>query len=76
VSQPLRAVVMIADGTPGQCNGSVSIDLNRYARGLLPGFPNPPGYLSQAGTMVHCQFIGRDIGQPMVTQALEFTVCE
>lgn len=76
VSQPLRAVVMIADGTPGQCNGSVSIDLNRYARGLLPGFPNPPGYLSQAGAMVHCQFIGRDIGQPMVTQALEFTVCE
>jgi|GEM_PF-2648045 len=76
VSQPLRAVVMIADGTLGQCNGSVSIDLNRYARGLLSGYPNPPGYLSQVGTMVHCQFIGRDVGQPMVTQALEFTICE
>ncbi|MFM7282262.1 MAG: hypothetical protein ACKO32_10830 [Planctomycetia bacterium] len=76
LSQPTRAVVFLANGTAGQCNGSVSIDLNTYARGLMPGYPNPPSYLSQPGTLVQCQFVGRDAGVPLLSGALEFSICE
>jgi hypothetical protein len=76
LSQPVRAVVFLANGTAGQCNGSVSIDLNTYARGLMPGYPNPPSYLSQPGTLVQCQFVGRDAGVPLLSGALEFSICE
>jgi hypothetical protein len=75
LQSPTRAVVMQANGTLGQCDGSVSLDLNTYARGQLPGYPNPPSYLSQVGMLIQCQFVGRDAGQPLLSEALEFSIC-
>jgi hypothetical protein len=57
----------------GQCDGQVVIDFNAYARGLLGG--NPASFLSQPGTVVQCQFIGRDNPYLLATEALEFSIC-
>lgn len=73
---PHSVIVLHANGTTGLCDGQVSIDFNAYARGLVGGYPNPPAFLSQPGTLVQCQFIGRDSPLPLLTQALEFSICE
>jgi hypothetical protein len=71
---PRRAVpVCFASGMRGQCDGQVVIDFNAYARGLLGG--NPASFLSQPGTVVQCQFIGRDNPYLLATEALEFSIC-
>ena len=55
------------------CDGSYSIDLNTFARGLSGGVPQP--FLSQAGVVVRCQFVGRDPSTLILTEALEFSIC-
>lgn len=73
---PHYAAVLFATGTPGQCDGTVSIDFNAFARGLLPTLGTPQAFLSQPGTIVQCQFVGRDNPLPLLSQALEFSICE
>jgi hypothetical protein len=45
-------------GTPGQCNGALSMDLNEFAAGLGGG--NPAPFLSVVGTPVTAQWWARD----------------
>jgi len=53
-----RSVVVRAGGTPGACDGLLSIDRNAFAQGLLGG--NPAAFLLAPGTTVYSQWIGRD----------------
>jgi len=67
-------------GTPApvnDCSGIYSIDMNTFA--LSAGPPAPLPALSVVGTLVNCQFWGRDPGFPppnntTLTDALEYTV--
>jgi len=71
---PRWAVPVRFAGGTNQCDGQVQIDFNAYARGLLGG--KPASYLSQPGTVVQCQFIGRDNPNLLATEALEFSICD
>jgi hypothetical protein len=71
-------------GTSGACDGVFSIDMNTFAQGLWVVPPtgaippnNPAGFLTTAGTNVHCQFWGRDSIQTgsYVSEGLSFSVC-
>jgi hypothetical protein len=71
-------------GTSGACDGVFSIDMNTFAQGLWVVPPtgaippnNPAGFLTTAGTSVHCQFWGRDSIQTgsYVSEGLSFSVC-
>ena len=44
---PRRSVLRQADGSAGQCDGSISLDMNTYGRGLLGG--PPPAFAVRAG---------------------------
>ena len=47
--------------------------MNASAAGALGGFPAP--YLSTAGSVVHCQWWGRESpGSSFLTNGLEYTV--
>jgi hypothetical protein len=68
-------------GTPkpaADCSGIFSLDMNAYASGALGG--KPLQALGVAGTVVNCQWWGRDVGfsppeNTTLSNALEYTVC-
>lgn len=74
---PYGRVSFLTGGTSGACDGQVSIDLNSFARGLLPGLPPPQPYLSQPGSSVQCQVVCRDTpSSPVLTAAFEYAICD
>jgi sugar lactone lactonase YvrE len=73
----IRRSVPVQDGsgTPGQCDGTLAIDMNAFALGLLGGDPSPA--LLSAGTQVHCQFWGRGPGgNALLSDALSYSICQ
>ena len=82
VAGPIRRSVGIGSGgnaaPADDCSGVYGLDMNSFARGTLGGLPLAA--LSVAGTVVDCQFWGRDNGFPApdntaLSNALEYTVC-
>ena len=76
LNTPIRRgpAVMSSGGRPGQCDAVFSIDMNCFAAGNCAG--NPASYLSMAGTMINCQWWGRDDpNTSFLSDALEFTIC-
>ena len=77
-----RTAVMGSGGTPppvDDCSGVFVIDMNAFAHSAGPPVPLPA--LSVAGTMVNCQWWGRDQGFPApdnttLTDGLEYAVCQ
>jgi hypothetical protein len=75
-----RAPGVSSAGTPApanDCSGIYQIDMNAFAAGLVGGNPLPG--LSVVGTIVHCQWWGRDPGfappnNTTLTNALKYTV--
>jgi len=75
-----RAPATNSGGSPwpaADCSGVFSVDLNSFAQGLLAGTPAP--FLTIAGSVVNCQWWGRDVGlaapgNTTLTDALEFAV--
>jgi hypothetical protein len=82
VKTPLRRTPGVnSGGTPApqtDCSGIYSIDMNAFAVGALGGMPLSA--LTVAGTVVECQWWGRDPGFPppnntTLTDGLEYKVC-
>ena len=73
---PLKRSIAVIDtsGTPGQCDGTLSIDMNAFAVGALGG--NPLQSLTIPGTQVNCQFWGRDTlaNGALLSDALKYFV--
>lgn len=76
-----RALTRNSGGHPApadDCSGRFELDLNAFASGALGGNPMPE--LTVVGTLVQCQWWGRDPGLPApngstLTGGLEYTVC-
>jgi len=74
-TQPLKRSTVVFDttGTPGQCDGTLSIDMNAFAVGALGG--NPLLSLTVPGTRINCQFWARDTTtSALLSDALEYYV--
>ena len=83
MNSPLRRTPgQSAGGSPAptqDCSGLLSIDMNSFARGLLGGQPIPE--LGVIGSVVQCQWLGRDQGlappfNSMLSNAVEYTVVQ
>jgi hypothetical protein len=75
MATPIRRTIAVADatGTPGLCDGRLAIDMNAFAAGQLGGNPLPA--LLVSGTVVDCQFWGRDTpGNALLSNAAEYTI--
>jgi YVTN family beta-propeller protein len=83
VATPVKRTPGVGSGgnapPANDCSGTYSLDMNAFASGNLGGSPLPA--LSIVGTVVDCQWWGRDPGFPApnattLTNALEYVVCQ
>jgi len=82
VNPPIRHTGVVSSGgnslPANDCSGVYSIDMNAFAH--QPGPPIPPLQLLMAGTVVDCQWWGRDQGFPApnnttLSNGLEYVIC-